>query len=44
MGLIALIATKVACTYANRLILTFDPSVLETICQLRFANERGVWS
>ncbi len=44
MGLIALIATKVACTYANRLILTFDPSVLEAICQLRFTNERGVWS
>jgi hypothetical protein len=44
MGLIALIATKVACTYANRLMLTFDPSVLETLCQLRFASEPRAWS
>ena len=36
MGLIVLIATKVACTYANRLMLTFDESVLATIYRLRF--------
>jgi cell division control protein 6 len=38
MGLIALISTKVACTYANRLMLTFDPSVFEPIYRLRFGS------
>jgi Cdc6-like AAA superfamily ATPase len=38
MGLIALISTKVACTYANRLVLTFDESVLEPILRLRFGS------
>ncbi|MFC1761157.1 Cdc6/Cdc18 family protein [Planctomycetota bacterium] len=38
MGLIALISTKVACTYANRLMLTFDESVLDPICRLRFGS------
>ena len=38
MGLIALISTKVAYTYANRLLLTFDESVLEPILRLRFGS------
>ena len=41
MGLIALISTKVACTYANRLVLTFDESVLEPILRLRFGSLCG---
>ena len=38
MGLVALISTKVACTYANRLMLTFDMSVLESAYRLRFGG------
>jgi len=38
MGLVALIATKVGMTYANRVMLTFDESVLEPICRLRFGS------
>ena len=38
MGLIALISTKVACTYANRVMLTFNGSVLEPIYRLRLAS------
>jgi len=36
MGLVALIATKVGITYANRVILTFGESILEPICRARF--------
>ena len=36
MGLAALIATKVGITYANRVMLTFDESILDAICHLRF--------
>jgi Cdc6-like AAA superfamily ATPase len=36
MGLVALIATKVGCTYANRVMLTFDRSVFDSIYSLRF--------
>ena len=36
MGLVALIATKVGRTYANRVMLTFEKKVLETVCGLRF--------
>ena len=35
MGLVALIATKVGRTYANRVMLTFEKQVLETVCKLR---------
>jgi len=38
MGLVALIATKVDRTYANRVMLTFDQSVLEQIYKLRFGG------
>jgi cell division control protein 6 len=38
MGLVALIATKVGMTYANRVILTFDESILEPIYKLRFGS------
>jgi len=37
LGLILLISTKVNRTYTNRIQLTFDPSILTTICQLRFS-------
>lgn len=35
MGLVALIATKVGRTYANRVMLTFDKQVLERVCKLK---------
>ena len=35
MGLVALIATKVGRTYANRVMLAFEKQVLETVCKLR---------
>jgi Cdc6-like AAA superfamily ATPase len=37
LGLILLVSTKVGRTYTNRLQLTFDPTLLETIFQLRFS-------
>jgi Cdc6-like AAA superfamily ATPase len=36
VGLLALIATKVERAYANRVMLTFDKSIAEQICKLRF--------
>jgi len=36
LGLILLISTKVNRTYTNRIQLTFDPSILATIWQMRF--------
>ncbi|HBG27642.1 MAG: hypothetical protein A2Y10_10430 [Planctomycetes bacterium GWF2_41_51] len=36
VGLAALIATKVERAYANRVMLTFDKSIAEQICKLRF--------
>ena len=36
VGLLALIATKVERAYANRVLLTFDKSIAEQICRLRF--------
>ncbi|MFC1794066.1 Cdc6/Cdc18 family protein [Planctomycetota bacterium] len=36
LGLILLISTKVNRTYTNRIEMTFDPSILATIWQLRF--------
>lgn len=38
MGLVALIATKVGRTYANRVMLTFEQPVLEPIYKLRFGS------
>ncbi len=38
MGLVALIATKLGRTYANRVMLTFEQSVLETVFRLRFGS------
>jgi Cdc6-like AAA superfamily ATPase len=38
MGLVALIATKVGRTYANRVMLTFDEPILEPIYKLRFGR------
>ena len=38
MGLVALIATKVGRTYANRVMLTFEQSVLDTVFRLRFGS------
>jgi Cdc6-like AAA superfamily ATPase len=37
LGLVLLISTKVNRTYANRIQLTFDPSILATVCSTRFA-------
>jgi Cdc6-like AAA superfamily ATPase len=37
LGLILLISTKVNRTYANRIQLTFDPAILNTIWQIRFS-------
>jgi cell division control protein 6 len=37
LGLVVLISTKVQRTYANRIQLTFDPSILTTIWTMRFA-------
>jgi cell division control protein 6 len=36
VGLIALISTKVDRTYTNRILLTCEPGVVESICRLRF--------
>jgi Cdc6-like AAA superfamily ATPase len=36
LGLILLISTKVDRTYTNRIQLTFDPAILDTICKMRF--------
>ena len=36
VGLLALVATKVDRAYANRVVLTFDKSIAEQICRLRF--------
>ena len=36
MGLVALIATRVCITYANRVILTFSGAIIEPICRARF--------
>jgi archaeal cell division control protein 6 len=36
MGLVALIATRVGITYANRVVLAFAESILEPICSTRF--------
>jgi len=36
LGLILLISTKVDRTYTNRIQLTFDPGILETIWKMRF--------
>jgi cell division control protein 6 len=36
IGLIALVCTKQGRTYANRVLLTFDPKVADEICTLRF--------
>lgn len=38
MGLVALIATKVGRTYANRVMLTFDRQVLERVCKLKLGG------
>jgi Cdc6-like AAA superfamily ATPase len=37
LGLILLISTKVNRTYTNRIQLTFDPSILATVWQMRFS-------
>ena len=37
IGLILLISTKINKTYTNRIQLTFDPSILNTIWQIRFS-------
>ena len=37
LGLVVLLSTKVNRTYTNRIQLTFDPSVLLTVLQMRFA-------
>ena len=42
MGLVALIATKVGRTYANRVMLTFDSLVLETVFKRRFSSFQAV--
>lgn len=44
MGLVALIATKVGRTYANRVMLTFDKQVLDTVFKLRLDNFQAVQS
>jgi cell division control protein 6 len=36
VGLIALVVTKVDKTYTNRIVLTFDRSIVEQTCRLRF--------
>jgi len=36
LGLVVLISTKVHRTYANRIQLTFDPSILTTVWSMRF--------
>ena len=44
MGLVALIATKVGRTYANRVMLAFDKQVLDTVFKLRLDNFQAVQS
>lgn len=44
MGLVALIATKVGRTYANRVMLTFDKQVLDTVFKLRLDSFQAVQS
>ena len=36
IGLVALVSTKQGRTYANRAVLTFEPSMARQICSLRF--------
>ena len=36
VGLLALLATKISRTFTNRVILTFDRSIVQQICKLRF--------
>jgi cell division control protein 6 len=36
VGLLALVATKINRTYTNRVVLTFEKSIAEQICKLRF--------
>jgi hypothetical protein len=36
LGLLVLISTKVHRTYANRIQLTFDPTILTTVWSMRF--------
>jgi len=36
VGLLALVATKVDRIYTNRVVLTFDKSIAEQVCKLRF--------
>jgi len=38
VGLIALVSTKVDRTYTNRILLTFEPPILESIYRLRFGQ------
>jgi len=35
-GLVALVSTKVERTYTNRIVLTFDPAIVESVYKLRF--------
>jgi len=44
MGLVALIATKVGRTYPNRVMLTFEKQVLETVCKLKLTSFQAVQS
>lgn len=37
LGLVVLVSTKVQRTYANRIQLTFDPSILAAIWTMRFS-------
>ena len=37
LGLVVLVSTKVNRTYTNRIQLTFDPGILTTVLQMRFA-------
>ena len=36
VGLVALVTAKIHRTYTNRVILTFDKSIVGQICKLRF--------
>jgi len=36
VGLVALVAAKIDRTYTNRIVLTFDKSIAEQSCKLRF--------
>jgi cell division control protein 6 len=35
-GLVALVSTKIERTYTNRLLLTFDPAIADSLCKLPF--------